>query len=69
MGGTALRFTPLYGVHGGGPLSYLLEVGNFIVLLDCGWDDRYDPKMLRPLLDILDHIDLGELLITLLFDL
>lgn len=60
MGGVPVRFTPLYGVHGGQPLCYLLELGDFIILLDCGWNDRYDPALLRPLHDVLDHIDLGE---------
>lgn len=54
-----MRFTPLYGVHGGQPLCYLLELGGFVILLDCGWDDSYDPALLRPLHDVLEHIDLG----------
>lgn len=59
MGGTPLRFTPLYGTGGGAALSGLLEIGDFVVLLDCGWDHRYDPALLRPLHDVLDHVDAG----------
>ncbi|GAB4814627.1 hypothetical protein N2152v2_001673 [Parachlorella kessleri] len=58
MGGVPVRFTPLYGVHGCQPLCYLLELGDFVILLDCGWDDGFDPALLRPLHDVLDHVDL-----------
>ena len=59
-GGTPLRFTPLYGAAGGGAaLSYLLDLGGFVILLDCGWTEAYDPALLRPLHDVLEHIDLG----------
>lgn len=60
MGGIPVRFTPLYGVHGGQPLCYLLELGGVVILLDCGWNDHYDPALLRPLQDVLDHVDVGE---------
>lgn len=56
---TAVRFTPLLGVHGRQPLSYLLELDGFNFLLDCGWNDAYDPALLQPLLEVLPRIDAG----------
>jgi metal-dependent hydrolase (beta-lactamase superfamily II) len=32
-------------------------VDSLLVLLDCGWDDRYDVKLLKPLKDVLGHVD------------
>lgn len=52
-----VKFKPLYGVRAGGPLSYLLEIKNFTILLDCGWGDPYDLATLEPVLDILDSVD------------
>lgn len=57
----AVRFTPLLGVHGRGPLAYLLELDGFTFLLDCGWNDAYDPALLAPLLAALPRIDAGAL--------
>lgn len=57
---TGLRFVPLLGVHGRGPLSYLLELEGFTFLLDCGWNDAYDPQLLAPVLAALPRIDAGE---------
>lgn len=54
---TGLRFVPLLGVHGRGPLSYLLELEGFTFLLDCGWNDAYDPQLLAPVLAALPRID------------
>jgi cleavage and polyadenylation specificity factor subunit 2 len=56
---TATRFTPLYGVHGGGALCYLLRMGDLTLLLDCGWDDAYDPAALNPLRPLIPEIDAG----------
>lgn len=56
---TAARFTPLLGVDGRQPLSYLLELDGFTILLDCGWDDAYDPALLEPLLAVLPRVDAG----------
>ncbi len=44
-----IQFTPLYGVHDSNPLCYLLEIDDFRILLDCGWDERFDVEMLAPL--------------------
>ena len=37
-----ILFTPLSGVHTEGPLCYLLELDDFKILLDCGWNDTFD---------------------------
>jgi cleavage and polyadenylation specificity factor subunit 2 len=52
-----VKFKPLYGVHGDGPLSYLLQIKDFTFLLDCGWADPYNPSQLEPLLEEIDTID------------
>lgn len=55
----AVRFTPLLGVHGRGPLAYLLELDGFTFLLDCGWNDAFDPALLAPLVAALPRVDAG----------
>ena len=52
-----VKFRPLYGAHTDGPLSYLLQIQNFTILLDCGWDPPYDAATLQPILDVLTSID------------
>ncbi|PSC73960.1 cleavage and polyadenylation specificity factor subunit 2 [Micractinium conductrix] len=52
-----VRFTPLLGVGGGQPLSYLLELAGFAFLLDCGWSDAYDVAQLAPVLAVLPRVD------------
>lgn len=43
-GGRAMiLFTPLSGAQGEGPLCYLLELDDFKLLLDCGWNDSFEP--------------------------
>ena len=45
-----LQFTVLYGSHSSaGPVCYLLEVAGTVILLDCGWDETWDPALLEPL--------------------
>eukprot|EP00887_Chlorella_sp_A99_P003905 scaffold11.g3905.t1 len=39
------------------PLSYLLRIGDFTILLDCGWDDAYAVALLEPLLEVVDTVD------------
>lgn len=55
-----VRFVPLLGVHSQQPLSYLLELDGFTFLLDCGWNDAYDPRLLQPVVEVLPHIDAGK---------
>jgi len=53
-----VRFTSLYGSCS---LSLarcsLLEVDGFKILLDCGWDERFDPLLLEPLSKIASQVD------------
>ena len=55
-----VTFTPLYGIHGGGPISCLLRLHDFTILLDCGWAEPFDAAALQPLVDVLPSIDAGE---------
>lgn len=43
---SSIRFKPLLGVGGEEPLCYLLQIDDFRILLDCGWDDEFDPNQL-----------------------
>lgn len=46
----AVRFTPLSGAYDEAPLSYLLEVGEFRIMLDCGWSHRFDVATIEPMI-------------------
>jgi hypothetical protein len=46
-----IQLTPLLGAHDEGPLSYLLVIDNFTILLDCGWDDRLQLETIQPILE------------------
>jgi hypothetical protein len=59
MEARSVRFVPLYGLRGSGPLSFFLQLGDFNLLLDCGWDDFYDTALLEPLLEVIQQIDAG----------
>ena len=48
-GNNSLRFTPLYGVQSDGPVSFILEIDEVCILLDCGWNDLFDTELLKPL--------------------
>jgi cleavage and polyadenylation specificity factor subunit 2 len=53
-----LRFTPLYGVKTEDlAVCYLLEVDDFRILLDCGWNDRFEEALLEPLRRIAPRVD------------
>lgn len=56
----AVRFVPLLGVDSQQPLSYLLELDGFVILLDCGWNDSYDPDLLQPVVAVLPRVDAGK---------
>ncbi|KAK9103629.1 hypothetical protein Sjap_020883 [Stephania japonica] len=47
--GTSVQVTPLSGVYSENPLSYLLSIDDFNFLVDCGWNDHFDPSLLQPL--------------------
>ncbi len=55
-----VKFRTLYGAHGGGAFSCLLQIEGFNFLLDCGWGDPYETKDLYPLLEIIGSIDAGK---------
>ncbi|KAL7753275.1 hypothetical protein RI367_001050 [Sorochytrium milnesiophthora] len=44
-----IRFTPLSGALNENPLCYLLELDDAKILLDCGWNERFDIDLLQPL--------------------
>ena len=46
---TEVLFQPLYGSADGGPVSSLLSIDGFKVLLDCGWCEPYNVELLAPL--------------------
>ncbi|GJZ70139.1 cleavage and polyadenylation specificity factor subunit 2 isoform X1 [Tanacetum coccineum] len=47
--GTSVQVTPLCGVYNENPLSYLVSIDGFNLLIDCGWNDHFDPQLLIPL--------------------
>ncbi|KAF8369927.1 hypothetical protein HHK36_032046 [Tetracentron sinense] len=55
--GTSVQVTPLCGVYNENPLSYLLSIDGFNFLVDCGWNDHFDPTILQPLSRISSTID------------
>ena len=69
LASTNVAFTPLYGSSGvcaevrkgygtGEALCYLLEIDGACILLDCGWDERFDPQLLEPLRDVAPRVQL-----------
>ncbi|KAH1225905.1 Cleavage and polyadenylation specificity factor subunit 2 [Glycine max] len=55
--GTSVRVTPLCGVYNENPLSYLVSIDGFNFLVDCGWNDHFDPSHLQPLARVASTID------------
>ncbi|KAJ8748317.1 hypothetical protein K2173_001736 [Erythroxylum novogranatense] len=55
--GTLVQVTPLSGVYNENPLSYLVSVDGFNFLIDCGWNDHFDPSLLNPLSRVASTID------------
>lgn len=47
--GTSVQITPLCGVYSENPLSYLVSIDGFNILMDCGWNDLFDVNLLQPL--------------------
>ncbi len=52
-----LKYTPLYGTKNEGAVCSILEVDDFCILLDCGWDDKFNVETLEPLKPWLSRID------------
>uniref|UniRef100_A0A2N9EEK6 Cleavage and polyadenylation specificity factor subunit 2 n=1 Tax=Fagus sylvatica TaxID=28930 RepID=A0A2N9EEK6_FAGSY len=55
--GTSVQVTPLCGVYNENPLSYLVSIDGFNFLIDCGWNDHFDPTLLHPLSKVASTID------------
>ncbi|OMO71745.1 Beta-lactamase-like protein [Corchorus olitorius] len=55
--GTSVQVTPLCGVYNENPLSYLVSIDGFNFLIDCGWNDLFDPSLLQPLSRVASSID------------
>ncbi|CAO2821178.1 unnamed protein product [Amaranthus hypochondriacus] len=55
--GTSVRITPLCGVFNDNPLSYLVSIDGFNLLIDCGWNDHFDPSLLQPLSRVASTVD------------
>lgn len=52
-----MQVTPLCGVYNENPLSYLVSIDGFNLLVDCGWNDHFDPSLLHPLSRVASTID------------
>mmetsp|Transcript_12290 Transcript_12290/g.37200 ORF Transcript_12290/g.37200 Transcript_12290/m.37200 type:complete len:762 (-) Transcript_12290:32-2317(-) len=52
-----ISFRPLAGARDQTPYCFLLEVDDFRILLDCGWDDHFRPDELAHLADVAPTID------------
>ncbi|TQD82980.1 hypothetical protein C1H46_031490 [Malus baccata] len=52
--GTSVQVTPLCGVYNENPLSYLVSIDGFNFLIDCGWNDHFDPPSFNPSPDDID---------------
>ncbi|KAJ9679450.1 hypothetical protein PVL29_021397 [Vitis rotundifolia] len=55
--GTSVQVTPLCGVYNENPLSYLVSIDGFNFLVDCGWNDHFDPSLLQPLARVASTVD------------
>ncbi|KAK7831420.1 cleavage and polyadenylation specificity factor subunit 2 [Quercus suber] len=55
--GTSVQVTPLCGVYNENPLSYLVSIDSFNFLIDCGWNDHFDPTLHQPLSKVASTID------------
>ncbi|XP_058779158.1 cleavage and polyadenylation specificity factor subunit 2-like isoform X2 [Vicia villosa] len=55
--GTSVQVTPLCGVYNENPLSYLVSIDGFNLLIDCGWNDHFDRTLLDPLSRVASTID------------
>ncbi|CAK7337311.1 unnamed protein product [Dovyalis caffra] len=55
--GTSVQVTPLSGVYNENPLSYLVSIDGFNFLMDCGWNDHFDPSLIQPLSKVASKID------------
>ncbi|XP_026431729.1 cleavage and polyadenylation specificity factor subunit 2-like isoform X1 [Papaver somniferum] len=49
--------TPLSGAYNEDPLSYLVSIDGFNILIDCGCNDVFDTSLLKPLSSVASKID------------
>jgi cleavage and polyadenylation specificity factor subunit 2 len=54
-----IQFTPLSGAQNEDPLCYILEIDDLCIMLDCGWDDKFDINSphLKELTKYIDRIE------------
>eukprot|EP00124_Ichthyophonus_hoferi_P005717 Ihof_evm1s914 gene=Ihof_evmTU1s914 len=52
-----IKFTPLSGAKDRDPLCYLLEIDDFVFLLDCGWDEAFKMDFITTLMMHISRID------------
>lgn len=53
-----VRFKPLYGVKSDGlAMSFILELDNYRILLDCGWNEEFDTSLVEPLRAVAPKVD------------
>ena len=52
-----ITLTPISGAHDDGPPCYLLEIDDFVMLLDAGWTGAFDTAMLEPLKEVAERVD------------
>jgi glyoxylase-like metal-dependent hydrolase (beta-lactamase superfamily II) len=55
--GRSVFVTPLYKPGGREVLSYLLELEDLTILLDCGWNDAFDVADIQPLIEAVPKVD------------
>lgn len=52
-----VKYTPIYGSKTEGPFCSLLEIDEYRILLDCGWDDKFDIEALENVKAYIPKID------------
>ncbi|KAF6032670.1 Cpsf100 [Bugula neritina] len=52
-----IKFTALQGALDEGPLAYHLQIDDFNLLLDCGWDEDFTEEKLQPLISVCGKLD------------
>lgn len=52
-----VKFTPLSGAKSEDPLCYLLQIDDYNILLDCGWNESLDARLLENLKRVAKQVD------------
>lgn len=58
MSSSTICVTPLCGAYDESPPSYLLQLDDLNILIDCGWDGLLKLDSIRPIIDSVNDIDL-----------